>query len=220
MQGLHKRSFGIIMLLLALVAFTPGLSIVAGVLRLVDAVVVILSATLVFIPIPLSNVIPALAIGLISLAYIEEDGLLLSIALLAATIVLMLVTAAAWEMLAGHRSLVMNCVGGRRHRVDRCNPLTVKVAPLVWAAIRRNAIYAVSFLPQAFRYDIGGAFRFLMHIGVISKITECDRCDAGLPYSRLRRNRRSRSMRPHSLHRYWMRSLPPSSGSIFSSFIV
>ena len=54
-----------------------------------------------FIPIPLSNVIPALVIALIALAYIEEDGLLLSIALLAAAIVLMLVTAAAWEMLAG-----------------------------------------------------------------------------------------------------------------------
>ena len=162
MQGLHKRSFGIIMLLLALVAITPGLSILAGVLlmipafqmiagmpapvfprriaaralparhlaavvqrsvpmlrylervvhprwhtplqatkRLVGAVVVILSATLVFIPIPLSNVIPALVIGLISLAYIEEDGVLLAIALLAAGIVLMLVTAAIWEMLAG-----------------------------------------------------------------------------------------------------------------------
>ena len=162
MQGLHKRSFGIIMLLLALVAITPGLSILAGVLlmipafqmiagmpapvfprriaaralparhlaavvqrsvpmlrylervvhprwhtplqatkRLVGAVVVILSATLVFIPIPLSNVIPALVIGLTSLAYIEEDGVLLAIALLAAGIVLMLVTAAIWEMLAG-----------------------------------------------------------------------------------------------------------------------
>jgi hypothetical protein len=150
------------MLLLALVAFTPGLSIVAGLLlmipafqmiagvpapvfprriaarslparhlaavvqrsvpmlrhlervvhprwptpveatkRLVGAVVVILSATLVFIPIPLSNVIPALVIALIALAYVEEDGLLLSIALLAAAIVLMLVTAAAWQMLAG-----------------------------------------------------------------------------------------------------------------------
>jgi hypothetical protein len=148
------------MLLLALVAFTPGLSIVAGLLlmipafqmiagmpvpvfprriaarslparhlaavvqrsvpmlrhlervvhprwptpveatkRLVGAVVVILSATLVFIPI--RNVIPALVIALIALAYIEEDGLLLSIALLAAAIVLMLVTAAVWEMLAG-----------------------------------------------------------------------------------------------------------------------
>jgi len=120
LRGLHKRSFGIIMLLLALVAITPGLSIVAGLLlmipafqmiagmpapvfprriaahplpakhlaavvqravpmlgyletvvhprwhtplettkRLVGAVVMILSATLVFIPIPLSNVIPA-----------------------------------------------------------------------------------------------------------------------------------------------------------------
>ena len=44
--------------------------------------------------------------------------------------------------------------------------------------------------------------------------------DAGQTYSRLRRNRRRRSMRPHSMHRYWMRSLPPSSGSIFSRFIV
>jgi hypothetical protein len=45
---------------------------------------VILSATLVFIPIPLSNVVPVLVIALISLAYLEEDGVLLSIALLAA----------------------------------------------------------------------------------------------------------------------------------------
>jgi len=55
--------------------------------RLVGAVVVILSATLVFSPIPLSNVLPALVIVLISLAYLEEDGLLLLIALLAALIV-------------------------------------------------------------------------------------------------------------------------------------
>jgi hypothetical protein len=120
MHSLHKRSFGIIMLLLALVAIAPGASILAGLLlmipasqmiagnsapvfprriatrslptrhlaavvqrsipalryleravhprwrtplkatkRLVGAVVVVLSATLVFIPIPLSNVVPA-----------------------------------------------------------------------------------------------------------------------------------------------------------------
>ena len=46
----------------------------------------VLSATLVFIPIPLSNVVPTLVIALISLAYLEEDGVLLSIALLAAVI--------------------------------------------------------------------------------------------------------------------------------------
>src|ERR1700716_3934891 len=144
MDGLHKPSFGIITLLLALVAIAPGLSIVAGLLlmipafqmitgkpapvfprriatrslptkhlaavvqrslpvlrylekvvhprwhtpleatkRLVGTVVVVLSATLVFIPMPLSNVVPALVIALISLAYLEEDGVLLSIALLA-----------------------------------------------------------------------------------------------------------------------------------------
>jgi hypothetical protein len=159
MHSLRKRSFGIVMLLLALVAIAPGLSIVAGLLlmipafqmiagkpapifprriatrslptrqlaavvqrsvpvlqvlervvhprwhtpleatkRLVGAVVMILSASLVFIPIPLSNVVPALVIALISLAYLEEDGVLLSIALLAAVIVLMVAAAAVWEM--------------------------------------------------------------------------------------------------------------------------
>jgi hypothetical protein len=67
---------------------------------------VLLSATLVFIPIPLSNVVPALVIASISLAYIEEDGVLLSIALLAAGIVLTVATAAVWEMLAGAKWLI------------------------------------------------------------------------------------------------------------------
>jgi hypothetical protein len=162
MGSLHKRSFGIIMLLLALVAITPGVSNLAGLLlmipafqmiagqpapvfphrigarplptqrlaalvqravpvltylekvihprwptpieatkRLVGTVVVILSATLVFIPIPLSNVVPALVIALISLAYVEEDGLLLLIALLAAVIVLTVELVAVWEMVIG-----------------------------------------------------------------------------------------------------------------------
>jgi hypothetical protein len=54
-----------------------------------------------FIPIPLSNVVPTLVIALISLAYLEEDGALLSIALLAAIIVLTVATAAIWEMFVG-----------------------------------------------------------------------------------------------------------------------
>ena len=139
MSRLHKRSFGLIMLLLAVVAIAPGVSIVAGLLlmipafqmvagqnmpvfprriavrpiadaaprcsgaascarteisrevihprwptpldatkRLVGAVVVLLNVTLLFTPVPLSNVVPALVIALISLAYLEEDGLLLS----------------------------------------------------------------------------------------------------------------------------------------------
>jgi hypothetical protein len=164
---LRKRSFGIVMLLLAVVAIAPGFSIVAGLLlmipafqmiagkpapvfprriaarslptrhlaavvqrsvpvlsyleklvhprwhtpfeatkRLVGAVVVILSATLVFLPIPLSNVVPALVIALISLAYLEEDGVLLLIALLAAAVVLTVATVAIWEMVVGAKWMI------------------------------------------------------------------------------------------------------------------
>jgi hypothetical protein len=51
--------------------------------------------------IPLSNVGPALVIALISLAYLEEDGILLSIAMLAAVIMLTIVLAALWGMVLG-----------------------------------------------------------------------------------------------------------------------
>jgi hypothetical protein len=74
--------------------------------RLVGAVVVMLSIAVVFTPIPLSNVPPALVIALISLAYLEEDGLLLSISLLAAVIVLAVQLAAVWEMVLGARWII------------------------------------------------------------------------------------------------------------------
>jgi hypothetical protein len=69
--------------------------------RIVGLVVLILSAALVFIPIPMSNVVPALVIVLISLAWLEEDGLLLAIAMLAGVGVAMLALAAIWEIVRG-----------------------------------------------------------------------------------------------------------------------
>jgi hypothetical protein len=160
MDSLQKRSFGIIMLLLALVAIAPGISIAAGILlmipafqmiadkpapafprrianhglptkrladlvqrclpglryletairprwhtllgptkRIVGVVVVLLSATLVVSPIPFSNVVPALVVALISIAYLEEDGISLSIALLTALVVLAAATMAVrWSL--------------------------------------------------------------------------------------------------------------------------
>jgi hypothetical protein len=159
---LHKRSFGILMLLLALIAIAPGISIVAGLLlmipaiqmiagrpapvfprriaarplptryltalvqravpvlryletmihprwpipldatkRLVGTVVVLLNTTLLLTPIPLSNVVPALIVALIALAYLEEDGLLLSITLSAAALFLAAAVAAVWQMVLG-----------------------------------------------------------------------------------------------------------------------
>lgn len=159
---LHKRAFGIIILLLAVVAMAPGISIVAGLLMMVPAfqmtmgqhapvfprriaahpfptrrlaalvqravpllkhiekivhprwrtpfeptkqlvglVVLLLCAALVCSPMPLSNVTPALVIALIALSYLEEDGVLLSIALLAAVVVLTIALGVVWETIRG-----------------------------------------------------------------------------------------------------------------------
>jgi hypothetical protein len=69
--------------------------------RLVGVVVLVLSAALVFIPIPTSNIVPALTIVLISLAWLEEDGLLLAIAILSGLVVSMLALAAVWATVRG-----------------------------------------------------------------------------------------------------------------------
>jgi hypothetical protein len=164
---LSRHSFGIVLLVLALVALAPGIAIVAGVLLLIPGVemilgrasptfpgwlasfplstkrliavvqraiptlqrlervihprwptphettkrivglfVVILSPTLVFLPIPLSGVVPAAVIGLIALAYLEEDGLLLVVGLGAALIVLLMEVAMVWAMVYGATSIV------------------------------------------------------------------------------------------------------------------
>ncbi|MGB8741394.1 MAG: exopolysaccharide biosynthesis protein, partial [Xanthobacteraceae bacterium] len=74
--------------------------------RTVGIAVALLSPSLVFLPIPLSGVIPAMAIGIIALAYLEEDGLLLSVGLLAAIIVLMVEVAAIWAIVRGAKWIV------------------------------------------------------------------------------------------------------------------
>jgi hypothetical protein len=60
----------------------------------------------VVIPVPLSNIVPALVIALISLAYLEDDGLLLSIGLLAAAIVLTVEFGAIWETVRGAKWMI------------------------------------------------------------------------------------------------------------------
>ena len=157
---LPRRSFGIIMLQLAVLAIAPGVAIVAGVLlvilacqvlagraapfiprfianrklptrylapvlagaaavlqrvervihprwggmlvpmRHVAAVAVILLCTLmVLAPIPFVSIVPALTVALIALAYLEEDGLLLAAALVAAPVVLAMGYFAVWGVI-------------------------------------------------------------------------------------------------------------------------
>jgi hypothetical protein len=160
MSSLQKQSFGLIMLVLAVVAAAPGISLIGGLLLLIPAfqmiagrpaptfprwiaarnlptqnlgavvqranpmlrylekavyprcptppeatkrvvgiAVMMLSARLILIPIPLSNILPALIIALISLAYTEEDGLVLSISLLIGFVVIALDLAMVWRII-------------------------------------------------------------------------------------------------------------------------
>jgi hypothetical protein len=163
---LPRRSFGLVMLLLAVLAIAPGVAIVAGILLLLLAcqviagrsapffprfiaarplpsrylaagvartvpvlrrverivhprwsgvlrpmrrtaavVVVLLCTLMVLAPIPFVSVVPASTVALIALAYLEEDGLLLAIALLASLVVLALGSAGVWGLIEGARWL-------------------------------------------------------------------------------------------------------------------
>jgi hypothetical protein len=69
--------------------------------RGVGVVVLLMVLILLLTPMPLSNVAPAIVISMISLAYVEEDGLLLSAAFLAAIILLGIASAAVWGAIVG-----------------------------------------------------------------------------------------------------------------------
>jgi hypothetical protein len=166
MGSLQKQSFGLILLVLAVVAAAPGISLVGGLLLLIPAfqmiagrpapvfprwiaarpvptrhlgavveraipmlrylekivhprcptpqqatkrvvgiAVMMLSARLILTPIPLSNILPALVIALISLAYVEEDGLILSICLLAGFVIIAVDLAMVWEIAHGAKRI-------------------------------------------------------------------------------------------------------------------
>jgi hypothetical protein len=67
----------------------------------VGVMVLLLTILLLLTPVPLSNVAPAMVISLISLAYVEEDGLLCSVGFLAAIILIGLGSAAVWGTIIG-----------------------------------------------------------------------------------------------------------------------
>jgi hypothetical protein len=64
-------------------------------------VVLLLAVVLLLTPVPLSNVAPAIVISLISVAYVEEDGLLLSAAFVAAIILIGIGSATVWGAFVG-----------------------------------------------------------------------------------------------------------------------
>ncbi len=161
LDRLHERSFGIVMLLMGLVALLPGASAVMAVLLAVPAVqmmlrrdhpifpgfiarrristarlakliarinkglrrleriirprwptpfqatkqvvgfVVLLMGAALLVPVPFSQVVPALIIILLAFAYLEEDGVVLALALAAALVSLVVLGATVWATLRG-----------------------------------------------------------------------------------------------------------------------
>jgi hypothetical protein len=69
--------------------------------RFVGIVVLLLTTALLLTPLPLSNIPPAIVIALISVAYLEQDGLLLCFALLAAIVLISFESAAVWGTIVG-----------------------------------------------------------------------------------------------------------------------
>lgn len=65
--------------------------------RVVGFVILLLGLCIALSPIPFSNVPPALLVVLIAFAYLEEDGVLLSAALLAALVLLAILTVLVWK---------------------------------------------------------------------------------------------------------------------------
>ena len=163
---LDRRSFGIIMLVMALVAMVPGISLLIGPLLAIPAFEMILGRSgpsfprriaayplrssalagivrralpllsglerivhprwpisagisrraaglailalsgLFLAPLPLIQIVPALLVALIALAYLEEDGLLLCLSILGAIILLAVATAAIWGAVLGWMHII------------------------------------------------------------------------------------------------------------------
>jgi len=76
--------------------------------RVIGFTVMLLSARLILTPIPLSNILPALVIALISLAYAEEDGLVLAIGLLIGLAIIAVDVAVIWEMVQGAKRIKLS----------------------------------------------------------------------------------------------------------------
>jgi len=166
MGSLHRGSFGLITLMLALGSAAPGIGFVAGPLLLIPALqmiaarptptfphwiatralptrhlgavvqraipvlkyleravhprwptppeatkrvvgiaIMMLTVRLILSMIPLSNVIPALVIALIALAYLEEDGLVLSIGLMVGLVILAVDLGVLWNTVFGTKRI-------------------------------------------------------------------------------------------------------------------
>ncbi len=99
LSGIVRRALPVVMFLEKIVhprwPISPDLS-----RRAVGTAVLVVSV-LFLVPLPLVQILPALLVALMSLAYLEEDGLVLCLSLFGAAILLAIATAATWGTILG-----------------------------------------------------------------------------------------------------------------------
>jgi len=85
----------------------PRWSLTFDILRSITGVIIlILTGAILLTPVPLSNVAPAATIAMIALAYVEGDGLLLSVAILAAFFLICIGSAMVWLAVVGTDAII------------------------------------------------------------------------------------------------------------------
>jgi hypothetical protein len=99
LTGIVRRALPLLAVLEKIVH--PRWSIPPGISRRAAGLAILALSGLFLAPLPLIQIVPALLVALIALAYLEEDGLLLCLSILGAIILLAVATAAVWGATLG-----------------------------------------------------------------------------------------------------------------------
>jgi hypothetical protein len=99
LSGIVRRALPVVMFLEKIIH--PRWPIPPDVSRRAVGIAVLIVSVLFLVPLPLIQIVPALLVALISLAYLEEDGLLLCLSLVGAAVLLAIAIAATWGAILG-----------------------------------------------------------------------------------------------------------------------
>jgi hypothetical protein len=99
LSGIVRRALPVVMFLEKIIH--PRWPIPPDVSRRAVGIAVLIVSVLFLVPLPLIQIVPALLVALMSLAYLEEDGLLLCLSLVGAAVLLAIAIAATWGAILG-----------------------------------------------------------------------------------------------------------------------
>ncbi|QDW41400.1 exopolysaccharide biosynthesis protein [Bradyrhizobium sp. KBS0727] len=99
LTGIVRRALPLLAMLEKIVH--PRWPISPGISRRAAGIAILALSGLFLAPLPLIQIVPALLVALIALAYLEQDGLLLCVSLLGSVILLLVTTAAIWGAILG-----------------------------------------------------------------------------------------------------------------------